>query len=252
MAIHAHSTLRRTCLTLATITATLAVLVGANSSAVPAESGTATPQVAEIAPEHRNDTMLVIGDSYSSYYGDRSTRYPGWWAVLAADLGLDPVLHAEPGTGFLARNSLCTGTRYADRLATVRRHDPRLLFIEGGRNDWRRCTPDGRVVESTRTEIVAALEDYFSRLGRTWDRLGRDRADVYVLSPWGRSRGDKARVIRPLIRRTALEHGFSWVPTRRLTWELAPDGIHPQNDGSRFLRDEVLRNSDLAYRFGHP
>jgi len=246
---HARTSLRRLAFVAVTVSSTLVALV-AGMSAAPASSDDAAPSPAAVeTAEPRRQTMVVIGDSYSSYYGDRHSRFPGWWATLGTDLGLEPVVDATGGTGFLARSGDCAHTRFRARMDTIRESTPRLLFVEGGRNDWRRCDADGKPVESTRTEIVAAVEEYFDELSVVWDELGRPASDVYVLSPWGASRGDKARVIRPIIRDAARAHGFTWVDTRRLTLEDAPDGIHPNNAGSVFLRDEILANSDLPERF---
>nr|WP_255668784.1 SGNH/GDSL hydrolase family protein [Aeromicrobium duanguangcaii] len=193
--------------------------------------------------------MLVVGDSYSSYYGDRHSRYPGWWALVAQDLGLEPQLEAAGGTGFLSRGVACDRTRYRARLDTVSTVRPRIMVVEGGRNDWRRCTADGRLVEATRTQIESAADRFFADLADVWDELDRPRADVYVMSPWGTSKARKGQIIRPILRDAAERYGFSWVQTRPLTLEQAPDGIHPNNEGSRFLRDQVLQNSDLSERF---
>lgn len=249
MTHHARTSVRRLAFVAATVSSTLAALV-ATMSAAPASSDDGTaPQPTPTAVSAERQKMVVIGDSYSSYYGDSHSRFPGWWATLGDDLGLEPVVDATGGTGFLARSVDCLSTTYGARMDTIREYRPRLLFVEGGRNDWRRCDANGQPVESTRTEIVAAVDEYFTELGEVWDEAGRPRSDVYVLSPWGATRGDKARVIRPIIRDAARAHGFTWVDTRRLDLSNAPDGIHPNNQGSLFLRDEILANSDLAERF---
>jgi len=239
--------LRRLAFVAVTVTSTLGALVAGSTSATPATSDDGAPSTtAQVQPREK---MVVIGDSYSSYYGDRHSPYPGWWATLATDLALDPVVDATGGTGFLMRSESCANTRFRARMETIRREEPTLLFVEGGRNDWRRCDANGRPVESTRTEIAAAANEYFTQLAIVWDGLDRPRSDVYVLTPWGASKGRKAQVIRPLIQAAAEAHGFTWVPTRRLTLAQAPDGVHPNNEGSRFLRDEILANSDLLSRF---
>lgn len=240
----AQSPLRRLALVGVTVTSTLAALV-ASTAASPAsqDERPETPVVAQ-----PRETMLVIGDSYSSYYGDRRSPFPGWWAALATDLGLDPVVDATGGTGFLMRSGDCAHTSFGARMDTIREHAPRLLFVEGGRNDWRRCAA-GRPVESTRTEITAATRAYFAELAEVWDELGRPRSEVYVFSPWGTSKSRKAAVIRPIIQAAAEAQGFTFVPTRRLSLAQAPDGIHPNNEGSLFLRDQILANSDLLQHF---
>ncbi len=243
---------RRLTLVTVAIAATLTALVASTGTAVPTPAASLaqpTPDVVTVPPP-RPETMMVIGDSYTSYYGDRDSQFPGWWATLGVDLGLEPVLFAEAGTGYLASGGTCEHTNYAARIDAVRELDPRILFIEGGRNDPRLCTRSGQLATSTRTQIAAAIDQFFTELAKTWDDLGRQRADVYVLAPWGQSRGDKAAVIRPLIRETAKRYGFTWVPTRRLTLQYAPDGTHPNRQGSLFLRDEVLANTDLLARFG--
>lgn len=249
MTTPAHWPRRRVGFVIVTVVSTLAALVASAGAASPAAPEPATATITTEAPPAAPDQMLVIGDSYSSYYGDRHSPYPGWWALLADNLGLEPQIAAVAGTGFLSRSQTCEHTRFRSRLEAVRAAEPRILMIEGGRNDWRRCTTDGRVVESTRTEIERAADGFFAELADTWDDLDRPRADVYVLSPWGQTKARKGRIIRPLIREAAQRYGFTWVETRPLTLAQAPDGVHPNNEGSRFLRDQVLRNSDLANRF---
>lgn len=248
MSSRTQTPLRRLALVGTIVSATLVALV-TSTAASPASSTDAAPETRVTNAPLERQKMVVIGDSYSSYYGDRSSRFPGWWATLGADLGLEPVVDAVGGTGFLARSGDCAHSRFRARMDTIRENAPRILFVEGGRNDWRRCSAEGRPIESTRTEIVAAADAYFDELGEVWDELDRPRSDVYVISPWGRSKARKARVIRPIIRDAARAHGFTWVDTRRLSLEHAPDGIHPNNLGSRFLRDEILANSDLLDRF---
>lgn len=250
----------------AALTAAVAVLLGMSAVAVIADASGASTEdpgpgaaptysaaAGDVADVTRSlaghGTMLVIGDSYSSYYGDLTTRYPGWWAHVGAQLGLRADLLAVGGTGFLARRLECDGESYDERLAGAVAQDPTVLVIEGGRNDWNRCV-DGRAVESTRAEITAAVDDFFDRLSATWAQAGRRPGDIYVLSPWGEARSHKARVIRPIVREAARAHGFTWITTTRLTRAEAPDGTHPNNAGSRVLADEVLTNSDLADRFG--
>lgn len=194
--------------------------------------------------------MLVIGDSYSSYYGDLATPYPGWWAFVADRLELEPTIVAEAGTGFLATGMDCARTTYAARNAELRSADPTVLIVEGGRNDYRKCTPDGQIVDATRTEIDAAVSTYFGDLATTWQAMGRSPADVYVVSPWGSDHARKSRIVRSIIRDAATRHGFRWVPTRRLSLEHAPDGTHPNEAGSSQLATELLTRSDLASRFG--
>lgn len=249
MSNRAQTPLRRLAIVAVTVSTTLVALV-TSTAASPASTTVAASETTDtITTAVERPKMVVIGDSYSSYYGDRSSPYPGWWATLSADLAVDPVVDAVGGTGFLARSGDCAHSRFRARMDTIRENDPQILFIEGGRNDWRRCNAEGVPIESTRTEIVAAAQEYFDHLGDVWDELGRPRADVYVVSPWGPSKARKARVIRPIIRDAAQAHGFTWVETRRLTLEQAPDGIHPNNMGSRFLRDEILANSNLLDRF---
>ncbi|WP_286928367.1 MULTISPECIES: SGNH/GDSL hydrolase family protein [Aeromicrobium] len=248
MTSRAHLPRRRLGLVVLTVAGTLTALVTSAGAAAPstpaAASPTVTPLVAPSAPEK----MLVIGDSYSSYYGDRHSRYPGWWAMVAFQLGLEPQLDAMGGTGFLSRSSSCEHTRFTSRLDTVRAVAPRILVVEGGRNDWRRCTKDGRVVEATRTEIERAAEGFFDELAAVWDELGRSHDDVLVLTPWGTTKERKGRIIRPIVREAAERHGFSWVETEPLTLDQAPDGVHPNNEGSRFLSEQFLQNSGLADR----
>ena len=74
-------------------------------------------------------------------------------------------------------------------------------------------------------------------------------AAVSVMTPWGTTKARTGRLIRPIVQAAAERYGFSWVDTESLTLAQAPDGIHPKNDGSRFLRDQVLQNSALADRF---
>ena len=249
MTTRAHWPRRRAGIVVLSIASTLAALVTSAGAAAPGSPAAAPATIIPTNAPAERATMLVVGDSYSSYYGDRHSRYPGWWAMVAEDLGLEPRLEAAGGTGFLSRGVACDRTRYRARLDTVATARPRIMVVEGGRNDWRRCTADGRLVEATRTQIETAADRFFADLAEVWDELDRPRADVYVMSPWGTTKARKGRIIRPILREAAERYGFSWVKTRPLNLEQAPDGIHPNNEGSRFLRDQVLQNSDLSERF---
>ncbi|HPU14149.1 MAG TPA: SGNH/GDSL hydrolase family protein [Aeromicrobium sp.] len=194
-------------------------------------------------------TMMVIGDSYSSYYGDLTTRYPGWWAYLAADLNLEPVVRAQPGTGFVASGRSCELTKFAERMSAIRLANPKILVIAGGRNDWRTCTASGRLAPATRTQIKHETDAYFRILATVWSDMGRSASDVYVLSPWGSSMSKKGSVIRPIIRDSAVASGFNWIRTEPLVRANTVDGIHPNQSGNLQLSEQVLTNSDLRARF---
>lgn len=239
----------RRALVVSAVAALALAAVAAHGAPPPSPGASALAPAADTVREAAPRTLLVIGDSYSSYYGDLSTPYPGWWAFVAEHLALEPTVLAEAGTGFLATGMDCARTPFLAHNDELRGADPTVLIVEGGRNDYRRCTPDGRIVEATRTEIVAAVGAYFADLSATWQAMGRAPGDVYVVSPWGSELPRKAGIVRSIVRDAATRHGFVWVPTGRLDLQHAPDGTHPNEAGSHQLARQVLGRSDLAARF---
>ena len=248
----ARSLTRRASLALtAPVVAVLVASTAVSPTHTKAQSTGLTHSSVSSQADPPDQTLMVIGDSYSSYYADLTTRYPAWWAYLAADLGLKPIVRAEPGTGFVASGKACELTKFAERMSAIRVANPRILVIAGGRNDWRTCTSTGRLTPATKSEIKRQTTTYFQLLASVWADMGRSPNDVYVLSPWGPSMSKKGSVIRPIIRDAATGSGFNWIRTEPLDRATTVDGIHPNQAGNFRLSEQAQENSDLRVRFGN-
>jgi lysophospholipase L1-like esterase len=116
---------------LAVIGAAWLVLALAAPSGPSARTAAST---ATAGAEATRPTMVVVGASYSAALGATSPRR-GYAELLGAELGWRVAVSAVPGSGYLNPGPLHQGT-FLQRLRRVHGvSDPRLVLIQGGRND---------------------------------------------------------------------------------------------------------------------
>jgi len=209
------------------------------------------------APSLRSPRVLVFGDSISAtvrYSAQGSVQRPrAWWAHVAEAAGMpasEVMLSAEGGSGLLARGfgadgRLCSGTTFGDRLGDLVVARPDVVFVEVGRNDIRACDGPVRRVSSA-AERRATASRYFSALAQVADRLGLDRASVYVLTPWGSAFSSGQVATATLYEAEATRRGFSWVAVPALVRAQTTDATHPNAAGAKAIATAVLRGSDAV------
>lgn len=206
-----------------------------------------SPAEADV-PNRPNGNVVVIGDSMTARYDDEvGSPNRAMYSFLAEKLSMTPVTFAESGSGFYRRgiDSSCTGTRYADRISRALAANPRVLLVQGGRNDYRGCT---KPVSQATTEKYT--RSFLRSLALAADRSGLRRRDIYVHSPWGTTKVAEGKRIRPMIKQWTRYYGLIFISGTSMDRDDAPDGIHPDESGVQFLLAQVLRNSNLDERFG--
>ncbi len=197
-------------------------------------------------------TMLVFGDSISSWYSDeKGSPSRAWWSFVGERLNMNVRVSAEPGSGYWDRGNLCGGTTFGDRLGQVARVRPDVVVVAGGRNDYRGCTGHGSQQRGIkRSSSEKAVKSYLGKLAAAVDRAGVPRSNVYVFTPWGTVIREKHYYIWRAQRKYAKAYGFKYVEVRFLDRKYTLDGTHPNEAGSRRLADGLLSKSDLVRRFG--
>lgn len=223
--------------------------------------------------------LMVIGDSISAPWRYNATgegsKIKAWWAYVADSAGLDASnasavwVDAIPGTGMLAtgpadkhavKNLDGLGEACGDdtpnlpvRSFGARLDDisltfpPRVLILEGGRNDFKRCV-NGMTQQATVAESKAAIDKYMDALAARIEAAGMAASDVFVVTPWGQAFPTERRDIRPLVEAAAAEHGFEWIPTPILRARDTVDGTHPDAAGTAWLARQIEANSDIVQR----
>lgn len=107
----------------------MALTVAGTGHRTPAEGAGAAA-----APAANRPSLLVIGASYSAALGATSRRH-GFAQLVGAELGLRVTVSAVPGTGYLNPGPMGQGT-FLERLGRLHRvHQPKIVLIQGGRND---------------------------------------------------------------------------------------------------------------------
>lgn len=241
--------------------ATQASASPAPSSTTPTDGGVERGEVTRPnphAPGTQRTRVLVMGDSisagirYSAHSGDPE-RPRAWWAYVAEAASLPPsevMRSAESGSGVLMRGSArngitCSGSTFGERLGDIETTRPDIVLVEVGRNDVRAC--DGpRPRPATQDERRATAIRFFDDLARAVDRQGVDRANVYVLTPWGSVQSPAQVAVTTLYEALARARGFAWVPVPALAASHTTDGTHPNAAGSRAIAVSVMRASDVV------
>jgi hypothetical protein len=233
-----HSPFRRAMATVVAVFATLVVLAGTSA----AQAAPSTP-----APEKPRKTIMFVGDSMTANYSDIvGDSQRGWWSMVAADLNHRPIVAAVRHSGYLRYGMKnCSGSRFGSRLDAIVAAKPDVLVIAGGRNDLEKCS-NGKAVKASPAEASSAIKTYYAALAKRLNAAGLKRSEVFVLTPWGTARADRAADIRSSVRYWATKNGFIWVPTRSLRASELVDGTHQNEDGNFSLYQQLMANKDFS------
>lgn len=223
--------------------------------------------------------LMVVGDSISAHWRYDATgdggRTKAWWAYVADAAGLDLTrpgaitINAVPGTGMMATgpagkhavthldglSEACgdNSPGQPDRSFGSRLNDisltrpPRVLIVEGGRNDFKKCV-DGTTRLSTVAESKESIDTFMELLAVRVEAAGIARSDVFVVTPWGPNYPAERSDITPLVEAATRFHGFNWISTPPLPQSDTFDGTHPNGAGTRWLADQIEKNSDIVER----
>jgi hypothetical protein len=222
----------------------------------PPAAAIAPPVVVAIsapAEPGNQDVLLVIGDSITSRFNDKSgAPMQGFWSMIARDVGAEAVTRAQGGAGFvnpgLAR---CKGRTFGGQLARASVREiaatAGALIIEGGRNDTRICAKGGGhdLVSSARLRREA--NRFFADVRAL---RGPDDCTV-VFTPWGPKGAANRDRITKVIRASAGRHGFRFIDTAKVLTRRnsLADQVHPNRRGNLQLAERIVSASFMRTCF---
>lgn len=192
------------------------------------------PRRAALPVSSRAPAALIIGDSYTAGTGARSSRR-GYACLTAQTMGWRCNLDAEGGTGFVTDGTANSvhNSKFITRLQRDRRlYYADIVIVDGGRNDGGRPIAD----------VVTAADACLRQVRRLWPH-----APIVVIAPFyiwsspgsyvfGAGLVDQLRPVISSIGGAIVDPvGESWVSARQARALVAPDGIHPNEAGHRYL-----------------
>ncbi|WP_229055121.1 SGNH/GDSL hydrolase family protein [Aeromicrobium sp. Leaf350] len=182
-------------------------------------------------------TMLVIGDSISANYLDEpGSPLQAWWSLVADELGYEPTVLAEAGSGYQRPGAGCRGSSFPNRPGVFAQPPPTVIVVEGGRNDWARC--DGLdLVPVPSGDVLVAADTFLRTLTETYP----DARIVVLAPPWGPLQQQYVDRVTEAVETAAERNGCEFVRMDGvLTAGRTPDGVHPDVNGSRAIAEKVL------------
>ncbi|MEO6472231.1 MAG: SGNH/GDSL hydrolase family protein [Aeromicrobium sp.] len=183
-------------------------------------------------------TVAVIGDSITARYNDEpGDASQGWWSVVGRHYGVHVETYAQSGSGFVRPGLECVGDRFGDRLANLKRHPPRIVFVEGGRNDWAMCSGHSLAL-TTNSQLRIAVDRFLTNL----KGAVRPQTLIYVLGPpWGPTNAGQRGRVTAIIKSSAYRHHVHFIDTAGVfPASNVIDGIHPNRAGSVALGERVI------------
>jgi len=175
--------------------------------------------------EAKTDRMMVVGDSITARYNDKpGDPMRGWWSRLAAKQNMRVSTSAISGTGFINKGSGCSQRNYLQRINSIAKTRPKVLIIEGGRNDFHLCQD-----RMSKGEIDRGVARYFNKVNKIVKRYRIKK--VYVVTVWGtKFSKDKTRVTA-IVGKHAKRSGY---PYKVITLgnSMTVDGTHPNRAGN--------------------
>lgn len=237
--------------TAAVMLSTLAISSSADAEEGPNTGGTAEASslngVQAVEPAADGPTVLVIGDSITSWFRDEpGSPSQGWWSILAHDPAINAskiTTFAEGGSGMNTRGNKCAGTTFGQRIKSIQKVD--YLIIEGGRNDYNTCDSKNRKKLLTKAKRRAGIKAYMERLDTHVTAIGIPRSRVFVVSPWGKLQRGLGDEIQYYVERYADREGFTYVTTKTLPTSKTIDDKHPNRAGNEYLAS-VMKKALLA------
>ena len=148
---------------------------------------------------------------------------------MAQKLGLLSLLSAEAGTGYTTDYG--SASAYAARVNDVIALRPNILIVEGSRNDV-----DAAATKRTAVDVLGKL------------RAALPQAKILVIGPFYLdATSSRTTPINEAIKAAALSLGLTYVDTLKAGWFtgaarrlVGPDGIHPTDEGHRYLANLIV------------
>ncbi|MDQ3157742.1 MAG: SGNH/GDSL hydrolase family protein [Actinomycetota bacterium] len=183
--------------------------------------------------------IAVIGDSISARYNDDpGSDQQAWWSVVGRHYEAPVTIFAESGSGYVRPGGLCDGTRFGDRVADVAKSAPRIVIVEGGRNDWAFCTAGHRLAQASNARVKVSVDRFLTKLQRAL----APNTTIYVLGPpWGTVSASQRSRVTAIIRSSAQRHHMRFIDTHGVfDGGGTIDGTHPNRAGSMALGTRVV------------
>lgn len=183
--------------------------------------------------------IVVIGDSITARYdNDPGSDTQGWWSIVGRHYGAHVTTFAQSGSGYGRPGLRCSGTRFVDRLGDVTKSAPKVVIVEGGRNDWSFCTGNA-LSETTDAMVKVAVDGFLTRLRKAL----APHTPIYVLGPpWGHADALQRSRITSIIEASAKSHHMRFIDTQAVfDGGRTVDGIHPNREGSVALGQRVIK-----------
>jgi lysophospholipase L1-like esterase len=208
--------------------AVVVVLIGiANnrSEALQAELDGYVPYVAPVEePVAARPIVAFLGDSYTEGAGSDQNRLSRWTTIVSRDLGWAEVPFGVGGSGFVR------GEIYGSRVDAVIESGANVVIISGGRNDTEEPIPE------VRDAALAVMEKL---------RNGLPDAQIVVISPWWDDDAVPSALgeVADAMEFAATSVGGDFIdagqPLQGRPDLLAPDGVHPNNEGHAAIAASV-------------
>lgn len=190
--------------------------------------------------------LLFVGASYTAGLG-ATTPQAGYAPVLASDLDRRFALDAVSGTGFLNPGQHHQGT-FGERIARLPADlDPRIVVIQGGRNDT--GYPQRDLQAAARDTITLAQHRF-------------EHAQVVVMGPIPAYVPASQRLLqtRDIVRAAARQTGAGFVDPIAQTWITranqgrfaGPVPAHPNDAGYRYIASRLLEDLPAALEESQP
>jgi len=183
--------------------------------------------------------IVVIGDSISDRYNDDpGGAEQAWWSVVGRHYEATVTTFAESGSGFVRLGNRCTGTHFGHRLADVAKSSPKVVIVEGGRNDWSFCHRDA-IAQTSNAMVKTSVDRFLTNLQNALD----PNTTIYVLGPpWGSVNASEQSRITSIIKSSAQRHHMKFIDTRGVfNGNRTIDGTHPNRNGSMALGNRVIK-----------
>jgi acyl-CoA thioesterase-1 len=222
------------------LTAVIVVLGAALIATIAADPVTAGTVESSAGPAGSKDqSVLIIGASYTAGWG--STAPASDYANrLARDLERPTTISAEPGAGYLSRGNDGHGSFRQQVAALPSTLRPRLVIIQGGRNDaGRPVAREYAAIDATVAAVREKFEDpQIVLVGDIPSRLPVSRPAIATNNVLAEAADRKHVVFVDPIR----EH---WVSSADVAAFRSAIPDHPNDDGHAYIAQRLFKDLQL-------